>query len=460
MSLLDRLTARAAAPVDGAALAVFRVMFGAVMVVDFARFFLAGWIDAYFLDPAFLFTYPGFSWVTPLPRPAMFVVFGALLVASVGVMVGAWYRVSAWALVVGHGYVTLLAATHYLNHAYLLQLVAVLMACVPAADTLSWDARRRPQGARAWVPAWAPWIFKAQFGVVYVYGGIAKVNRDWLAGEPIRMWLRHRAKTAPAPIGEWLASEWAVGFFVQGGLWFDLLVAPALLWRRTRWLAVTVSVGFHLTNAFLFNIGVFPWFMLAATTLFLDPDWPRRLPVLGPVFDRWLGPVPSDVAAPTQRVRRVVLAIGAWLLLHLLLPLRHHLYPGDVAWTEEGHYLAWRMKLRSKGGSATFVVRDPDSGRVWRVDPADELNPWQVRKMRGKPDLVLQYAHHLGERWQQEHGVANVEVRAIVNISLNGRAARPLIDPSVDLMTRQISLWPADWITDAPPEPVRRPRPS
>ena len=34
-----------------------------------------------------------------------------------------------------------------------------------------------------------------------------------------------------------------------------------------------------------------------------------------------------------------------------------HLYPGDVAWTEEGHRFAWHMRLKDKVGAARFLVR-------------------------------------------------------------------------------------------------------
>ncbi|MCA9708685.1 MAG: HTTM domain-containing protein, partial [Myxococcales bacterium] len=236
--------------------------------------------------------------------------------------------------------------------------------------------------------------------------------------------------------------------------WFDLLVTPALLWRRTRWLAVVVSIGFHTTNAYLFNIGVFPWFMLMATTLFLEPDWPRRLPWVGAVIDRALGPVPSQVPPPRQP-RLVLGLLAGWVALQVLVPLRHHLYPGDVAWTEEGHYFSWRMKLRTKSGSARFDVLDPATGEHWQVDPEEELTARQTRKMLAKPELVRQYANHLAERWRQERGL-EVEVRARVEVSLNRRRRQLLIDPTVDLGAEPASLWPAPWILPGPTEPVPR----
>lgn len=505
MAWSDRIRTWAFAPMDIAGLVVFRALFGALMLFDFARYWRAGWVDSQYVDPAFLFKYTGFEWVEPLPRVGMYAVFALMMVASTMVMLGFLYRLGAWLLFVGHTYLFLLSATHYLNHAYLLSVIALLMAVVPAGRGLSLDAQRVPARRRGWTPAWAPWLLRIQLGIVYVYGGIAKINPDWLAGEPIRGWLRGRADSAVPWIADLLRSEVVVGLVAQGGLWFDLLAAPALLWRKTRWLAVLVSAGFHLTNAYLFNIGVFPWFMLVATTLYFEPDWPRRLPWIGPRLDAWLGPVPdrspsgapsgapsrtpsrakptledeaehtpregSDSASapapaprapeaiePPKRPGLVLGLLAGWLVVQILVPLRHHLYPGNVAWTEEGHYFSWRMKLRTKSGAGRFVVFDPASRRSWVVDPQDELSARQTRKMIGKPELVRQYAHHLAERWKQEHGL-DVEVRAQIQVSLNRRRRHQLVDPTVDLSAQPASLAPASWIMPGPTEPVPRPRP-
>lgn len=455
MSARSRLLARLLAPADLAGLVAFRVLLGALLLVDLARYELAGWVDEHYLEPTFLFTYPGFGWVHPLPGPWMHVLFVALMGAALAVVVGWRHRLAAWALTVGQAYLFLLAATRYLNHAYLLIVLTGLLACSPAHRGLSLDARRRPELRRGWAPAGAQWLLRAQLGIVYVFGGLAKIDADWLAGEPVRGWLAARAHTAPPWIGEWLSSEAAVGLVVQGGLWFDLLVTPALLWRRTRVVAVLASVAFHLSNAWLFSIGIFPWVMLAATTLFLEPSWPRRLPWIGSWIDARLGPRPSPapVEPPPPRARVWLGLAGAWLVAQVVLPLRHHLYPGDVAWTEEGHYLAWRMKLRTKDGAARFVVRAPSTNETWVVDPADELTGYQVHKMVGKPDLVLRYAHHLAERWRSERGL-EVEVRAQVNVSLNRRMRRPLVDPTVDLAKVEDSLGAAAWIMPGPEDPV------
>lgn len=150
--------------------------------------------------------------------------------------------------------------------------------------------------------------------------------------------------------------------------------------------------------------------------------------------------------------------IAVWLAFQVLFPLRHLLYPGSVSWTEEGHRFAWQMKLRDKDAEATFLVRDPASGREWRVRPERFLMPHQADEMQSRPDMILQFAHHLARRWAQERGIEGVEVRARVCASLNGREPALMIDPGRDLARVERSLRHADWILPLE-QPFARPEP-
>ena len=136
--------------------------------------------------------------------------------------------------------------------------------------------------------------------------------------------------------------------------------------------------------------------------------------------------------------------MAVYLAVQLIFPLRHYLYPGDVSWTEEGHNFSWHMKLRTKSGEAVFTVTHP-GGQTWTIKPEDYLKSHQVMKMTTKPELILHFAHYIAEEKRRE-GYDNVEVRARVMVSLNGRHPQLLIDPQVDLTKEQVSLLPASWI--------------
>jgi vitamin K-dependent gamma-carboxylase len=426
------------APADIASLVVFRVLFGAAMVVETIRYFAMGWIAEYYVHPQFHFTYYGFEWVKPWAGIGMYVHFAIMGVAALGVMLGAWYRLSTVVLFATFTYVFLLEQAYYLNHFYLISLLAFLMIFIPANRALSIDAWRRPALRSDDAPAWCRWLLLAQLSVVYFYAGIAKLNGDWLHGEPMRSWLAERTHTPV--IGQFFTNEWFVLLFNYGGLLFDLLIVPLLLWQRTRVLAFLWVIAFHLLNATLFSIGIFPWLMLAATLLYLRPDWPRRI-LKQPR-------VATLAGSPSYRWPRLVITVAAvWVTIQLFVPLRHFLYPGNVHWTEEGHRFSWHMKLRDKQATARFHVTDPVRGNTWLVSPAFHLTPRQVTKMSTRPDMLLQFAHHIARDQARRRKIPHsLQVRALVTASLHGRPPGLLIDPNADLAAQRRSLGHASWI--------------
>jgi hypothetical protein len=180
--------------------------------------------------------------------------------------------------------------------------------------------------------------------------------------------------------------------------------------------------------------------MLAALLLFLPPEWPRR------VFNWPRRSSESDVAKPVRSMSKSALALlAAYVAFQILVPFRHFLYPGVVHWTEEGHRFSWHMKLRDKDSRARFEVHDLTSGEIRKLDLKKHLSSWQIRKMSGDPDKVLQFAHYLA-RQSREEGRPDVAVYATVEASVNGRPRQLLVDPKVDLTRQSRSIWPAPWI--------------
>ena len=65
--------------------------------------------------------------------------------------------------------------------------------------------------------------------------------------------------------------------------------------------------------------------------------------------------------------------------------------------------------------------------------------------MSTRPDMILQFSHHLA-REKRKEGYEQVEVRAKVMASLNGRRRQLLVDPTVDLASESRTLLPTPWI--------------
>ncbi len=440
---MDRLAGR----VDGASLAVFRIAIGVVGLVSAIRLVAHGWATTRYAGPSLRFTYFGFDWVPKPSEGAMLALLAVVAVAAVLVAAGCWYRPAIVAFFVGFTWIELLDVTTYLNHYWFVTLAALLLCFLPADACLSVDAWRR--GART-VPRGAVYLLRAQVAVVYAFAGLAKLNADWLwRALPLRLWLP--ARSGLGPVDGLLDERWFAHALAVGGALFDCAVVPLLLWRRTRPFAFAAVVIFHLATWRLFAIGVFPWLMIAGATLFFAPDWPRRLRALRPT--RALADPPPLRPA---LARLAVVAGVAWVVIQVAVPLRHHLYPGDARWTNEGYRFSWNVLAAERSGDVEFRITDPATGRTWVDDAAALYTSEQWHLMATEPDLIHQAALELARRARAE-GHDRVEVRADAFVSLNGRPAARLVDPTVDLAAQPRDLWHDGWILPAPTGPAPEP---
>lgn len=436
------------APVDNASLIAFRIFFGAIMTYHVYAMIAKGWIRPLYITPVMHFTYPGFGWVQPWPGGGMIYHFYVMGVAALGVTLGCCYRLSALVLAVGMTHVLLIEKAFYLNHYYLMTLLSGLMVILPAHHAWSIDAWLRPRLRTDACPAWCLWLLRLQIAIPYFYGGLAKLEPDWLQGFPLGMWLARRVDLP------WLHG--LVGLkgtpllFSYAGLLIDLCAAPLLLWRRTRWPAFAVVVLFHAMNSSLFEIGIFPWLMIGATLIFFPPDWPRRLlrRTRTPGTVELTTPLPS----PARRTATAVL-LGTYVAWQLLFPFRCLLYPGRAIWTEEGHHFAWHMMLREKDVGIRFYVRDRQSNSGGLVDVRSFLSSRQLSRMAKDSDMVITFVHFLRDHFRA-HGQGDLQIRVLALASLNGRRPQLLMDPEIDY-ARVARCWgPQPWIVPLV-EPLR-----
>lgn len=446
MTAIDRwwtaLKERSLRPIDAASLSLFRIGFGTLMLVAVLRFFAHGWIAEYFLEPKHFFSYWGFGWIKPWPSVFMYLHFAGMGLCALGVLLGYRYRASVVGFGVLFGYAHLIDKTNYLNHYYLVMCLCALLALLPLNGLWSLDARQNPELRRAHLPAWMLWALRAQFGVVYVFGGVAKLKPEWLlSAQPLSIWLgRH---TDVAGLGALFAAPWAAHAMSWAGALFDLAIVPLLLLRRSRPFAYVAVVAFHLLTARLFQLGLFPYIMMFGSLLFLSPAWPRVvLARLG--ASRWQ-PAPMPSAWPPAPARLVWPVLVAYFALQLLVPLRHLLYPGSVCWTEQGYRFSWNVMLMEKNGSVDFRVVEPSTGRNFRVSALDYFTRYQAKTMAPQPDMVLQAAHLIAADFRAR-GVTRPAVYADAFVSLNGRAMQRLIDPRVDLARASDDLSNKTWI--------------
>ncbi|NJB85575.1 hypothetical protein GGR26_001320 [Lewinella marina] len=389
------------------------------------------WIhDAY---SGFTFRYYGFEWVHPLPEPWLSVFFPVGFLLGLAVAAGWRFRITAPLFALCFTYLFLLEKAHYLNHAYLFVWLAWLLALTPAWREWSLDVRRDPRQWSPVAPRWSVYVFPLLMGLVYFFGGINKINHDWLLEAlPLHLWLAARADMPV--LGPVFALKSTAYVMAWGGMLLDLLAPFLLLHRRLRWVALALLLFFHATNHLIFNIGIFPYLSLVLTSLFFAPDWPlrfvqwlgRRIPRVADWRSRWRARL-GEAVSPDRLWHPRPAALVLLVTVHALLPLRNHLFGSDVNWTEEGHRYSWRMMLRTKQGNGFYRVVD-EQGMSRNVFPSDSLDDRRYSKLVTHPDMILQYAHHL-----RDVAKGPVEVYGHFKVRLNGRLRQDFIDPKVDL---------------------------
>jgi vitamin K-dependent gamma-carboxylase len=110
---------------------------------------------------------------------------------------------------------------------------------------------------------------------------------------------------------------------------------------------------------------------------------------------------------------------------------------------------SWRVMVREKNASVTYLVTNPVTGKVLEVAPRKYLTPRQEKDFATQPDLLLQLGRRIAADESARQGV-QVVVTVDALVSLNGRPAARLIDPTADLARIEDGLAPARWILPMP----------
>ncbi|MGW8122300.1 HTTM domain-containing protein [Roseivirga echinicomitans] len=429
------------APIDNASIVLFRIMFGLIMLWEVTRYFKFNWIERYWVTPDYNFAYTPFN-LSPLPENWMYILWYVLGVLAVCITIGLFYRISTVLFFLIFTYTFLLEQARYLNHFYLVVIVSFILIFIPAHRNFSIDSKIFKNIKSPFNASWNLWLIRFTVGIPYFFGGIAKINSDWLRGYPLKDWLL--GDLSFPIIGQYFTEHWMILIMSYSGLILDLAVVPVLLFKRTGVIGFIAICLFHLMNVELFQIGIFPWFMIAATSLYFSPDWPKR--VLRKIG--FIGAEPSQLVnfkSNPKYQKAILYGLALYFSIQVFLPLRHWLIKGDVNWTEEGHKYSWRMKLRSKDGRTSFLVKNKATDEILDVNIRGYLKSWQERKMGGNPDMIWKFAKFLKEEYGRM-GI-DVEVYAQALASLNGREYQYIIDPNVDLASqKKVFFGHSEWV--------------
>ena len=433
-----KLTKHFFKPIDNAQLILFRIIYGSLITIEAWGAIATGWVRRTLIEPQFTFNFIDFPFLQPLEGNGMIYYF--LLMGCFGLMVslGFRFRLAIISYSIMWAGVYFMQKTSYNNHYYLMLLFNFIFCFLPASRYKSIDVKLKPSFQRLYCPSWCVWLFKALILIVYFYSAVAKMYPAWINAVPIKLWFSHKADYCL--VGPLLTKEWFQYLVAWGGIAFDLLIVPALLWKKTRKAAFIVSIFFHLFNSFIFQVGVFPYLGISFALFFFYPDQIRK----------WFFPSKAkfnaEEALPTRGHKLVPIVVSLFLVWQLLLPLRHHLFEGNVNWTEEGHRMSWRMMLRSKSGYIDLVVVDNNNSSREQLNLMNYLSEKQISKIAIRPDLLWQFVQRLKGEYAKQ-GKKDISIYAQSQVSLNGAPYKPLYDPDYDLAQAEWSAWEtSEWV--------------
>lgn len=413
-------------PIDNSQIVIFRILFGFLMVAESFGAIATGWVKKTLIDPQFTFSFFGFEWLQPLPGNGMYFYFILMGIVSMMVMIGYRYKLNMLALAVLWSGAYFMQKTSYNNHYYLVVLMTWGMVFMNPHHYAALDVKRT-KTEKHLCPNWNKLFFVILLLLVFTYGAIAKFYPGWWSGDFIKNSFSH--KTNYWLIGPLLGKEWFQLFITYSGVIFDAIIIPMLIWKRTRMLAFIGLVVFNLFNSVVFQIGIFPYTVIALTVFFFEPETIRKL-----FFPKKQYTHVSDLKfQKTNNNTFTFYTLIAFFAIQIALPLRHHFIPGDVNWREEGHRMSWRMMLRTKGGTINLEIINPKTKEKIRVKKEDYLTKDQRKEIATKPDFLYQFIQRLKKEYAQK-GIEDIEIYCkISQVSLNGKKSRPLFKSDLDL---------------------------
>lgn len=424
--------------VDNSALVLFRIIYGIILASEAIGSIALGAVRKLFIEPEFTFTFIGFEFLEPLPGNGMYFLYAAMGLAGLLISVGFKYRWAMLFYAITWTYVYLIQKSSYNNHCYLIMLLNYIMVFLPASRSVSVDSYLDKSYKQEYMHRWIYAFIISFIWIVYFYASVAKFYPDWMDGSFIKHLMATRGKDFA-----FLQIGWVQSGILHFGLFFDMLIVPFLLWKPTRWIAVIASVFFHIFNSIVFQIGVFPYLALSFLVFFFSASViQKRFLKKKNYYDL------KEIVVPANK--KIILTCGSlFLIVMLLLPLRHWVIKDDVLWTEEGHKLSWRMMLRSRSGYAQYTVEDKKTKQRTIVNLNEYLSPKQLLQVQTKPDFMWQFA----QRLKKVNAAMGKDVAVYVNaqVGINGRNFEPFTDPNVDLAATSWSHFKHhEWILPSP----------
>ena len=419
--------------VSGYSLAIFRILFGSILFGQSIYWVLTGFIKKNIIDPTFLF--PFIEGLKPLSDNLM--IYGLnciLLISSFCIILNRYFRIGLIVYLFSFTYLWLLGQGYFNNHYYLFSIICFLL-IFPISLFSNTEKIR--------IPRLYLFTLKALIVVVYLIAGINKINPYWLFDlQPMKHIL------SQIGINE---KSFLIYVFSYFGLFFDLLIGPMLLIKRTRYIAIALAILFHLINFFIFifangEIGFFPFVMIATLILFVDSE----------KLESYNLKTNARLLNRQYYKKAISFFLLFFLFIQITLPFRHVLFKGYVDYNGIGQRFSWRLKNMYKKNSPEIItfklsVKDGKSNKFNLSDSlihisdyeGDTLKIYLTKKQKTNilyyPNMIPAFAQKteyllrgfVKEKFNRE----SIEfiVSGNCEIMFMGRSTQLLFDTTLDL---------------------------
>lgn len=415
-------------PVSPVSSGLFRIVFGLLMFFQF--YYVENYIVENLTLSKFFLKYDFFSWIKITTPENLKIIFKVAMFFSICYTIGFLYRLSSIIMFLIWTYIFLLDAGHYNNHYYLNCLLLFASIFVNGDAYLS--IKSLLKGVRE-VPRWNVEFFKLQMFLVYFFGAVAKINSDWLNGVPLSYWLGQDFSLLGIlpPSATFIFMAW-FGFF------FDLFVGFMLYHKKLKYFSLIFIIPFHVTNHFIWNIGIFPWMAIGITVFFFNEE----ITALFNFSKKHTVLKVNNLSNLSKSI--ITLGFVLYFSVQLFMPLRQHLIKGETSWHGYGHFFAWRMMLVDKQGAAKVALYSEKNEKLGEIRIEDYMNVIQFGRMIHLPMHFIHFAHFLDNEiksYPQNKALGDVKVKTIAFKTINNRPFSLLIDSTLDLSKEKYRIF-------------------
>jgi hypothetical protein len=410
------------------ALGLFRIGFGLIMVYQFYH------IKDYFLNTLvysnYFIKYDYFEWVSLTSVENLEVIFIVAQIASFFIAIGLFYRVSSSIVFFIWCYLFFTDQGHNNNHYYLIAMLLFILVFVNANQ---WGSVKNVKQKSSLIPEWNYLVIKLLIFIVYFYGGLAKLNWDWLNGYPLKFWLTGREDLGSFIQGV-LEKDITIYIVSYYGLFFDLVVGFFLFHKKLKYLALALMIPFHISNHFLWPIGVFPWLSIFMTVLFFEKEVSQLIKISR---DRVF-------IVSSQIKKTITILFICFFTFQFLFPFRQHLYVGKTNWHGYGELFSWRMMLTDKQGAVRLRVYDENNRSLGEVSLESYINERQLFKLVYLPKNFVPFCQFIESKIKEDKrnkSLGDIKIYVDAFKTINNRPFQRVINPNIELTSIDYSVF-------------------